>query len=98
MVNKLISIFNAYVNSIALDEIGWKYYLVYTCILSIQLVGMYFLCVETSGLTLEEISAVFDGPITATTVDAATFEAATHERKGDVPLPPPATTGGPIEK
>ncbi|PRQ70707.1 General substrate transporter [Rhodotorula toruloides] len=97
MVNKLISIFNAYVNSIALDEIGWKYYLVYTCILSIQLVGMYFLCVETSGLTLEEISAVFDGPATAPTVDAGPFEAGLHEKKGDTHLAR-AADGDTLEK
>jgi hypothetical protein len=30
------------------------YSIVYTCILSAQLVGMYFLAVETTGLTLEE--------------------------------------------
>ncbi|CDR46398.1 RHTO0S12e04060g1_1 [Rhodotorula toruloides] len=97
MVNKLISIFNAYVNSIALDEIGWKYYLVYTCILSIQLVGMYFLCVETSGLTLEEISAVFDGPATAPPINAAPLEASVHEKKHDMPLPR-AAKGDRIEK
>ncbi|GJN90011.1 hypothetical protein Rhopal_003006-T1 [Rhodotorula paludigena] len=84
VANKSISVFNAYVNSIALANIGWKYYLVYTCILTAQLVGMYFLCVETSGLTLEEISYLFDGEQAAPTVSAAPYEAGMHEKKGSV--------------
>ncbi|GAA6017706.1 hypothetical protein JCM10207_000470, partial [Rhodosporidiobolus poonsookiae] len=47
IANKVISVFNSYVNSIALERIGWRYYCVYNALLFAQLVGMYFLCVET---------------------------------------------------
>ncbi|ORY52174.1 general substrate transporter [Leucosporidium creatinivorum] len=81
--NKVISIFNAYVNSIALERIGFRYYIVYTCILSAQLVGMYFLAVETTGLTLEEIAILFDGEeSTAPHVDIADIEHKISEKKG----------------
>ncbi|SGY84163.1 BQ5605_C009g05680 [Microbotryum silenes-dioicae] len=59
--NKAISIFNGYVNAIALQRISWRYYLVYTGIMVVQLVLVYLLCVETKGYTLEEIEALFDG-------------------------------------
>ncbi|GAA6006842.1 uncharacterized protein JCM10292_005470 [Rhodotorula paludigena] len=84
VANKSINVFNAYVNSIALANIGWKYYIVYTCILTAQLVGMYFLCVETWGLTLEEISYLFDGEQAAPTVSATPYEAGMHEKRGTV--------------
>lgn len=47
--NKAINIFNGYVNAIALQRISWRYYLVYTGIMVVQLVLVYFLCVETKG-------------------------------------------------
>ncbi|ORY52176.1 hypothetical protein BCR35DRAFT_337691 [Leucosporidium creatinivorum] len=83
IANKTLSIFNAYVNSIALERIGFRYYIVYTCILSAQLVGMYFLAVETTGLTLEEIAILFDGEeSTAPHVDIADIEHKLSEKKG----------------
>ncbi|GAA5820909.1 hypothetical protein JCM11251_001872 [Rhodosporidiobolus azoricus] len=78
VANKLISIFNAYVNSIALDRIGWKYYIVYNCLLFAQLIALYFLAVETKGYTLEEIAVLFDGGAAAPDVNAAPFEASAH--------------------
>jgi SP family sugar:H+ symporter-like MFS transporter len=57
---KCLSIFNAYANSVALAQIGWKYYLVYTGTLLVTGTLMYFLIVETKGYTLEEIAVLFD--------------------------------------
>lgn len=34
--------FNNYVNPVALDEISWKYYIVYCCWLAFELVVVYF--------------------------------------------------------
>lgn len=62
---KGLSIFNAYCNPVALAEIGWKYFLVYTATLVVTGVLMYFLIVETRGYTLEEIAVLFDGEDTA---------------------------------
>ncbi|TFK38070.1 hexose transporter [Crucibulum laeve] len=54
-------IFNQYVNPVALDAIGWKYYIVYCCWLCFELVYVYFFIVETKNRTLEETAALFDG-------------------------------------
>ncbi|GAA5893444.1 hypothetical protein JCM8208_000802 [Rhodotorula glutinis] len=62
LLTKSLSIFNSYVNSVALASIGWKYYLVYTILIIIQLVGWYVLAVNTNGLTLEEIALLFEKP------------------------------------
>ena len=54
-------IFNQYVNPIALDNIAWKYYIVYCCWLAFETVFLYFFVVETRNRTLEETAALFDG-------------------------------------
>ncbi|KAK9893523.1 general substrate transporter [Cystobasidium minutum MCA 4210] len=52
--------FNTYVNPIALKAIAWKYYLVYIATASIWFIIIYFTFPEIKGLTIEEISLVFD--------------------------------------
>ncbi|KAF9530275.1 hexose transporter [Crepidotus variabilis] len=64
-------IFNQYVNPIALDAIGWKYYIVYVVWLAFEGVFLYFTVIETKNRTLEETAALFDGE------DAAAVLAAT---------------------
>ncbi|SGZ47317.1 CIC11C00000005845 [Sungouiella intermedia] len=54
-----VLIFNGYVNTIAMDAIGWKYYIVYCCVNAVELVIVYFTFPETSGFTLEEVGQVF---------------------------------------
>lgn len=49
------------VNPIAMGNIGWKYYIVFCCILAMLLVVIWFLFPETKGHTLEEIQEVFEG-------------------------------------
>jgi sugar porter (SP) family MFS transporter len=53
--------FNQYVNSIALNNIGWKYYIFYCCFLALEVTIIYFFFVETRYMPLEEISKIFDG-------------------------------------
>ncbi|GLA90810.1 hypothetical protein AtubIFM57143_000417 [Aspergillus tubingensis] len=53
-------IFNTFVNPIALDAIGWKYYILYVVLLVIYGLVLYFFYPETRGRTLEEMAAVFD--------------------------------------
>jgi len=54
-------IVNLFVNPIALERIGWKYYIIYCCLIAITLVGVYSMFPETRGHTLEEIARVFEG-------------------------------------
>jgi hypothetical protein len=51
------------VNPIALGNIGWKYYIVFCCILAVLIVIIWFLFPETKGHSLEEIREVFEGKL-----------------------------------
>ncbi|CAG8960535.1 hypothetical protein HYFRA_00008255 [Hymenoscyphus fraxineus] len=53
--------FNSYVNPVALDALGWKYYIVYDVWLAFELGVVYFFFVETQNTPLEEIVKYFDG-------------------------------------
>ncbi|ORY11750.1 general substrate transporter [Clohesyomyces aquaticus] len=54
-------IFNQYANPIALESIKWKYHVVYDVWIFVELVVVYFLFVETSGSSLEEMAVIIDG-------------------------------------
>ncbi|KAK7742198.1 hypothetical protein SLS62_010787 [Diatrype stigma] len=53
--------FNTYVNPIALDRIGWKYYIVYCVWILVEIATVYLLFPETHNRTLEELSFMFEG-------------------------------------
>ncbi|OBA19187.1 MFS general substrate transporter [Metschnikowia bicuspidata var. bicuspidata NRRL YB-4993] len=59
MAQFITQVYNGYVNPIAMDAIEWKYYIVYCCILFVELVVVFFTFPETSGYTLEEVAQVF---------------------------------------
>lgn len=52
----------AFVNPIALDRIGWRYYIFFCCFDLLVLVVTWFCFPETKGHSLEEIAQVLDGP------------------------------------
>lgn len=52
----------AFVNPIGLENIGWRYYIVFCVLLAIFLAVTYVLFPETKGYSLEEIAVIFDGP------------------------------------
>jgi len=54
-------IFNQYANPIALNALGWKYYLVYCVFLAFELGFTYLFIIETKNRSLEETAAIFDG-------------------------------------
>lgn len=54
-------IFNGFVNPVALEALRWRYYIVFVCALVLWLGVIYFTFPETRGLTLEEVSQIFDG-------------------------------------
>ena len=50
-----------YLNPVAIDNIGWKYYVCIDVIIVVAIVIVYFTYPETSKVTLEEVSTIFDG-------------------------------------
>lgn len=52
---------NQYVNPIGLQDIGWRFYIVYVAILAVESFIAYGWFLETKGKALEEIAVIFDG-------------------------------------
>ncbi|KAH7130695.1 general substrate transporter [Dendryphion nanum] len=52
--------FNQFVNPVALERIAWMYYLVYVAVLVFVIIFMFLYVPETKGLSLEEVSNIFD--------------------------------------
>ena len=50
-----------FVNPIGIQNIGWKYYIVFDCFLVVILTTIYLFFPETKGFSLEEIAKIFDG-------------------------------------
>ncbi|KAG5743850.1 hypothetical protein H9Q70_013444 [Fusarium xylarioides] len=53
--------FNQYINGIALEAMGWKYYTIYCLFLSFEVYVIYFFLIETRYTPMEEIAKYFDG-------------------------------------
>lgn len=53
--------FNQFVNSIALNNLQWRYYIFYCVFLGFEIVFIYFFLVETRYVPMEEIAKYFDG-------------------------------------
>jgi len=70
-------LFNGFANPVAMEALSWKYYIVWVVMLVVWFTLIWFLFPETSGLTLEEVSQLFDG------VDI-TGSAAVHMREKSV--------------
>jgi len=60
LVQAAITGFN-YLNPVALENIGWKYYVIIDVIILLEILVVYFTYPETSRITLEEVSIIFDG-------------------------------------
>jgi hypothetical protein len=97
----LALIFNQYANPIALEAIKWKCklsptsrvvhiliavdYIVYDVWLFIELLVVYFLFVETSGSSLEEMAAIIDGEEVRDTIIEAVARVTDSKMVDDVP-------------
>ncbi|KAL4800101.1 general substrate transporter [Aspergillus venezuelensis] len=64
---------------IAMNEVGWKFYLVLICPSAVYIVLLYFYLPETKGRTLEEIGALFGD-----TNIANTWYGLTEEKKNEI--------------
>lgn len=62
-------VIQAFVNPVGMEQLGWKYYIVFCCLLVIFLAVTYFFFPETKGRSLEEIAEIFDGPGASPDVD-----------------------------
>lgn len=58
--NRCSVMLGSFVNPIGLDDLGWKYLLVYVGLLCGEVVFIYFLFPETHGKTLEELTFLFE--------------------------------------
>ncbi|VUC28437.1 unnamed protein product [Clonostachys rosea] len=52
--------FNQWVNPVAMEAIGWKYYLMYIALIMFYLVLIIFFFPETRNMTIEAVSVLFD--------------------------------------
>ncbi|KAJ5759006.1 general substrate transporter [Penicillium odoratum] len=50
----------SFINPVALDSIGWRYYIVFACVSAFSVITNWVLLPETKGYSLEEISQLFD--------------------------------------
>ncbi|KAL6230830.1 hypothetical protein BDW75DRAFT_244462 [Aspergillus navahoensis] len=53
--------FNQFVNPIGLEDLGWRYYLVYVAILAAETAFIWLVYPETKGVSLEEVAVVMEG-------------------------------------
>jgi MFS family permease len=66
------SFFTGYVNPVALDRIGWRYYIFACAVLGVECVFAWWYLPETKGKGLEEIGQIFDGDELLTGTQAIT--------------------------
>ncbi|KAL1868230.1 hypothetical protein VTK73DRAFT_3792 [Phialemonium thermophilum] len=64
------NIFSSYTNPIGLKAIGWKYYIVWCCVLVSNFTIIYFFYPETKNLSLEEVGQLFDSSDSSNRSDA----------------------------
>lgn len=85
--------FNQYVNPIALEKIGWKYYLVYCVWLVFELLVVWKFYIETKDTPLEEIAKHFDGQKAVIGGAAATEKAINLTKVAEIELRPDEKQG-----
>ncbi len=59
MIQIILGLITGFTNPIALEAIRWKYYILWTCWLLLEIIIIYFLFPETRGYSLEDVQTVF---------------------------------------
>lgn len=59
-IGQIMLIVSQYANPVAIDNIGWKYWLFFLGMLILFLITVYMFYPETRGLTLEELAGLFE--------------------------------------
>ncbi|KAM0331233.1 hypothetical protein ACHAQA_002902 [Verticillium albo-atrum] len=80
-------LFNGFVNPVGLEDLRWKYYIVFVCALLLWLAIIYFTFPETRGMSLEEVSMVFDGRQALETTYNIKAEGLVHEEHAEKAFP-----------
>ncbi|KAJ1336172.1 hexose transporter-like protein [Microdochium nivale] len=74
-----------FANPVGMENLGWKFYIVYVAILCVILALVYFLFPETKGHSLEEIAVIFDGDRAETSLAAdKRLQGVAAEHKEDI--------------
>jgi hypothetical protein len=81
---RLASFFATFVNPIGLENIAWKWLLVYDVFLGFEVVFVYFMFPETSGRTLEELAFLFEDKALAEKANEAVEEVVHDEKAGSI--------------
>ncbi|CAI6340973.1 unnamed protein product [Periconia digitata] len=61
LFGRLAGFFTTYVNPVGLENITWKWLIVYVCWLAYEVVFVWFFFPETAGRTLEELAFLYEG-------------------------------------
>ncbi|KJR85822.1 sugar transporter [Sporothrix schenckii 1099-18] len=70
LTGNIAGIFNSFVNPIGMTNLGWRYYIVWCCVIAFNLATIYFFFPETRGYALEDVGQIFDGPDALTGTNA----------------------------
>jgi MFS family permease len=68
-IGQALLIVSQYANPVAIEAIGWKYWLFFLGMLVIFIFMVYFTYPETKGLTLEELARLFEDDETVTILE-----------------------------
>lgn len=74
--------FTTFVNPIGLDNIEWKWLIVYCVFLVYEIIFVWFLFPETSNRTLEELTFLFEDKELAEKANQAVTKAVGHNDSG----------------
>ncbi|CAM1501292.1 Fc.00g104540.m01.CDS01 [Cosmosporella sp. VM-42] len=75
LCNALTNVYNGFVNPVAMAAISWRYYIVFCCLLLVELIVIAMVFPETHGYTLEETAEAFgDGVLGKGTTSAKVME------------------------